>query len=487
MLQEQMTLPIGITVQDDHEGHYCVEKLLGKGGFSAVYLVSEQQNKHRVFALKEVLNPSTQDRKRLLFEYELLKRLNHPALPRVYHAFEQAELKRVYLLMEYIKGKDLEVLRNEQPGKRFPLQSMLTLLEPIVDALMYLHQQDPPILHRDIKPANIIVPLDGSIATLVDFRMAKEYQPESTTTVFRRGTPGYAAIEQYSNEGNTDARTDVYGLGATLYTLLTGVKPVNAVKRVTAEKGNDPLKPAHVLVPDIPQPVSRAIQRALSLHHENRFATVEDFWNALHVDTDTGEQEEQALITGEQEEQALVLYTPGPGKQGDTHSSRHKQMAVFSLILLILIVGWLALLLSSMHPAAPTSVIRHTSTRGSVLTSTSSNTATFLYPSTVSSYVGTISDIGVANKKTTLYLGQMRQDGKSISGNFQGLGLVGSLTGTVNSSGRVHFIVKYGAGSLILDGEIRIDGDIEGTFYAVDKQGQNIGKYGLWSARSASS
>ena len=74
--------------------------------------------------------------------------------------------------MEYIKGKDLEVLRNEQPAKRFPLQSMLTLLEPIVDALIYLHQQEPPVLHRDIKPANIIVPLDGSTAALVDFRMA---------------------------------------------------------------------------------------------------------------------------------------------------------------------------------------------------------------------------------------------------------------------------------------------------------------------------
>ena len=174
MLQEQMTLPIGITVQDDHEGYYCVEKLLGKGGFSAVYLVSEQQNKQRVFALKEVLNPSTQDRKRLLFEYELLKRLTHPALPRVYYAFEQAELKRVYLLMEYIKGKDLDVLRNEQQGKRFPLQSALTLLEPIVDALMYLHQQEPPVFHRDVKPANIIVPPDGRSTALVDFRMAKE-------------------------------------------------------------------------------------------------------------------------------------------------------------------------------------------------------------------------------------------------------------------------------------------------------------------------
>src|SRR5947209_6560499 len=341
-----MTLPLGATLQDDHGGHYRVEKLLGKGGFSAVYLVSEQHNKQRVFALKEVLNPRTQDRKRLLFEYELLKRLHHPALPRVYHAFEHVELKRVYLLMEYIKGKDLEVLCNERPGKRFPLQLALTLLEPIVDALMYLHQQEPPVLHRDIKPANIIVPLDGSTAALVDFRMAKEYQPESTTTMFRRGTPGYAAIEQYSNEGNTDARTDIYGLGATLYTLLTGVKPVNAVERVTAATGNDPLKPLDILVPDIPQPVSRAIQRALSLPPENRFATVEDFWSALHVDT----------VAEKQEEQVSAFPPPGTGKRRNTLSTRRKLMAVFSLALLVPIMVGLGLLLSSTHLTTPPSI-----------------------------------------------------------------------------------------------------------------------------------
>ena len=477
MVQEQMTLPLGATLQDDHGGHYCVEQLLGRGGSSAVYLVSERRNKHWVFALKEVLNPRSQDRKRLLFEYELLKRLNHPALPRVYYAFEQAELKRVYLLMEYIKGKDLEVLRNEQPGERFPLQSALTLLEPIVDALMYLHQQNPPVLHRDIKPDNIIVPPDGRSAALVDFRMAKEYQAESTTTVFRRGTPGYAAIEQFGNESDTDVRTDVYGLGATLYTLLTGVKPVNAVKRLLAERGDDPLKPAHVLVPDIPLPVSQALQRALSLQPEGRFATVEDFWNALHVDTDTGEQGQQAP----------VLSTSGTGKQGKTYSSRRKRIAVFSLAFLVLVVGGLGLLLSFTHPALLPSVIRQTSTRGAVLHSTSSHTATFPYPPIASSYAGTISDIGVANKKTTLSLGQMRQDGKSIAGNFQGLGLVGSLKGTVAPFGRVHFIVKYGAESLILDGEMKAGGDIEGTFYTLDQHGQNLGKYGLWSARAASS
>jgi eukaryotic-like serine/threonine-protein kinase len=344
-------------------------------------------------------------------------------------------------------------------------------------------------LHRDLKPANILVPPDGSSAALVDFRMAKESQPESTTTVFRHGTPGYAAIEQFSNEGDTDVRTDVYGLGATLYTLLTGVKPINAVTRLTAGKGNDPLKAPHALVPDIPQPVSRAIQRALSLHREDRFATVEDFWHALHVDADAGAQEAQVPISGAQEAQApAVLPIPGTGKQGDARSGRRKLMAVFSLALLVLIAGGLGLLLSSsMHPAPPPSVMQQASTRGSVGPSTSSRTRTFPYPPLASFYAGTISDIGVANKKTTLYLGQMRQNGKSIAGNFQGLGLVGSLTGTVNLFGRVHCIVKYGTESLILDGEMKAGGEIVGTFYALDQHGQNIGKDGLWSVSAASS
>jgi hypothetical protein len=81
---------------------------------------------------------------------------------------------------------------------------------------------------------------------------------------------------------------------------------------------------------------------------------------------------------------------------------------------------------------------------------------------------------------------QVRQDQNSMSGNFQGLGLVGSFTGTVTHSGSVHFIVKFGTGSFIFDGEVKVGGDIEGNFYAVDQQGQNIGEYGLWYASATS-
>src|SRR5260370_6554392 len=122
-----MTLLVGAIVQDTYGGQYCVEKLLGKGGFGAVYLVSERRSKQKVFALKEVIDPSKQDRKRLLLERKVLKRLNHPALPRVYHVFEQERLKRVYLLMEYIKGQDLELLRTAPPQTTSPLCPVLPL------------------------------------------------------------------------------------------------------------------------------------------------------------------------------------------------------------------------------------------------------------------------------------------------------------------------------------------------------------------------
>src|SRR5713101_9386499 len=221
--QEQFILPEGVTVRDPQGNRFVIEGVLGKGEFGAVYLVRELDNTHNLFALKELINPNKGDRERFAFEGEVLKRLNHKVLPRVHRVFENDKLKRVYLLMDYIKGRNLEVLRGEQPGKCFPLPLVLVLLAPIVDALKYLHAQDPPIVHRDIKPANIIVPVGADEAVLVDFGSAKEYVANAGTTVISHLTPGYAALEQYGS--GTTHRTDIYGLGATCYTLLTGAVP----------------------------------------------------------------------------------------------------------------------------------------------------------------------------------------------------------------------------------------------------------------------
>ena len=135
------------------------------------------------------------------------------------------------MLMDYVEGSNLEVLRRQQSNKRFSVQQVLSIMAPIMNAVSYLHNQKLPIIHRDIKPSNIIVPPSRNEAVLVDFGIAKEFDPDSTTTSERHASPGYAAPEQYGTGTNT--RTDIYGLGATMYTLLTGVVPADAFFRTT--------------------------------------------------------------------------------------------------------------------------------------------------------------------------------------------------------------------------------------------------------------
>lgn len=270
MLQEQTTLPNGAIIQGRNGERYVIEAILGQGGFSAVYRVRERHNKEQVFALKEVIDPNPQERRNLAFEAEILMRLDHRALPRVYQVFENIKLNRIFMLMDFIDGKNLEILRHEQPDQRFSLSLALTLMTPIVDAVSYLHNNKRPIVHRDIKPANIIVPIGAADAKLVDFGLAKEYVEDKTTSVFRYGTPGYAAPEQYGQ--GTNQRTDIYALGATLYTLLTGFIPADALTRSINQQDQDPFTSACKVCSAIPEPVSKIIDQAMSLRSAARFA-----------------------------------------------------------------------------------------------------------------------------------------------------------------------------------------------------------------------
>lgn len=283
----QTTLPVGSVVKE----RYIVEDLLGKGGFGAVYLVRDQRVRGNLFALKEVIDPNTEDKKRFAFEGEVLKRLDHPALPRVYRIFEDdgsdgkydRDGDRLYMLMDYVEGPNLEQLRLRQSQKRLPLSQVMSIMAPIMSAVSYLHQQHPPIIHRDIKPANIIVPHDYKQSVLVDFGIAKEYDQEGTTTAIRRCSPGYGAPEQYAR--GTNVQTDVYGLAATFYALLTGTIPADALYRMTqiGSRRADPLEPVNELAPNVPQHVASAIQRAMAINMNERFASVDAFWQALHA------------------------------------------------------------------------------------------------------------------------------------------------------------------------------------------------------------
>jgi serine/threonine protein kinase len=496
--EAHMTLSRGAIVRDPEGNRYVIEGLLGEGGFGAVYLVRDKHIKQNVFALKEVIDPNERDRKRFMFEGELLKRLKHRSLPRVFQVFEDPKRKRVYLLMDYIRGRDLETLREEQAEKRFSLSFVLTLMTPIVDALVYLHRQDPPIVHRDIKPANIIVQDGADAAMLVDFGSAKEHMGDATTNVIRQGSPGYAALEQYG--GGTTPQTDIYGLGATLYTLLTGKVPPDAVYRAGASRRNDPLELAHLVVPDVSWGVATAIERAMNISQEDRFETVEEFWE--EVKKYVLQQEEKTVPR-------IPVVTPRPPVLHENHSEKatvepgHKQsiprvssrVVLFGVVLVLLLslgigLGSFAYTMRqastarsvSTLPARPHSIVTVAPASPTVTVSPGSR----LYPLLAASYGGTVADI-MNNEKTAMYLTQMQQNQGSISGDFQGLGLVGLFTGSITPAGHVEFQVKDTTADVTMafEGDIKIGGDIVGTFAILDRNGSRTGETGLWNVAAS--
>jgi eukaryotic-like serine/threonine-protein kinase len=254
---------------------YRVLRLLGKGGFGSVYLARDQRL-DRDCALKENLETSAETIRQFEREAQLLASLNHPNLPRVTDHFQIPEQGQ-YLVMDYIEGEDLEhLLRRE--GHALAERAVIDWAGQICEALSYLHQHQPPIIHRDIKPANIRITPRGQ-AVLVDFGVAKVYTPSGHTTIGARAvTPGFSPPEQYGR-GDTDARSDIYALGATLYFLLTTCIPAESIDLLA---GNvPPLRPARALSPLVSERVSAAISQAMQPGKPGRFESAAAFRNAL--------------------------------------------------------------------------------------------------------------------------------------------------------------------------------------------------------------
>ena len=368
MQEVQTIIPLGSILRE----RYVVEGLLGQGGFGAVYLVRDLRVKGNLYALKEAVNPPRKDWERFLFEGELLKRLDHRSLPRVYRVFEDDAPHRAYLLMDYIEGPNLEALRQQQPGKRFSLPQVLLTLVPIIEAVHFLHCQHPPVLHRDIKPSNIIVPASGDAAVLVDFGIAKEYHPDCTTTAFRTGSPGYAAPEQYST--GTSTRSDIYGLGATVYTLLAGSIPADALFRIThmGDGNADPLEPLNQLNPDIPWHIADAIHCAMSINSNDRFPTVERLWQAFETEptwrplntpviAPSAPASQPRFPQNHMESDTSTPAALAVPKQAPIRRSRKSRVMLLVLLVLLIASGiWAALLayLAS-HPAASPAALTH--------------------------------------------------------------------------------------------------------------------------------
>lgn len=501
MQQEQILLPAGNTVRTPDGNHYVIENLLGKGGFGAVYLVRDRYDELKLYALKEVIDPNEQDRERFTSEAELLKRLHHKALPHIYDVFENEKLKRVYILMDYVKGRDLEALLAEQPEQLFDLPLVVAIMEPVVQAIIYMHHQEPPIVHRDIKPANIIMPLTGEEAVLVDFGLAKEYIAGKTTTMIRHGSPGYAAMEQYGH-GGTTPRTDIYGLGATLYTLLTGVVPADPVTRVTESGDFDSLTPASLLNPTLPTSVAKAIQRAMSISERDRFATVEDFW--LEVTMRSSEQLDDRQSVKAQEATKAPLRLPQPltvteqelkpvtsealqKPQRRVHLPSRKRSILLSIALLLLLTGSIGgnIVFNALRHSVTNSPTPQTRISSTVKAHATVPVTASLYPNLASRYGGTIADI-VANETTPMFLTNVQQNQGNIHGVFNGLGLAGTFTGTVTETGHVQFrvTIQGGNSTLAFTGDIKVGGDLVGSYQVLDQRGQPTGDSGIWNLAS---
>ena len=207
---------------------YRIARLLGQGGMGAVYQAVDVTFNTAV-AIKENLETSPQGQKQFAREAALLHKLRHPNLPRVTDFFAVPGQGQ-YLVIDYVEGEDLGQILARRG--RVPEAKALAWINQVLDALEYLHAQNPPIIHRDVKPANIKITPGGQVY-LVDFGIAKLYDAARMTSTGARGmTPGFAPPEQYG-QARTDARSDLYAVGATLYTLLTGGAPPDAWERVT--------------------------------------------------------------------------------------------------------------------------------------------------------------------------------------------------------------------------------------------------------------
>src|SRR5947209_12377094 len=262
------------------QNRYAVERQIGEGGMGAVYVATDRRFGSTV-ALKETFFDDTNLRKAFEREARLLNHLRHTALPRVSDHFEEGEGQ--FLVMEYIPGEDLSEMLKRR-ATPFPVPQVLAWADQLLDALDYLHTQTPAVIHRDIKPQNLKL-LPRNQIVLLDFGLAKgtplQTRVTATGSVFGYSF-NYAPIEQMQGTG-TDPRSDLYSLGATLYHLLTGTTPPDALARATAvlNAEPDPLRPASEINPHVPAPLADVLARSLMQSAAKRFASAEEMRERL--------------------------------------------------------------------------------------------------------------------------------------------------------------------------------------------------------------
>lgn len=253
------------------DGKYELLKLIGQSAFSKIYLAMDKRlNKAwavKICDKKDALK-STIDA--MVNEANMVKHLDHPAIPTIVDIIDTD--RHLCIVEDYIEGATLENVLKEYGAQ--PQENVIEWAKQLCDVLGYLHSQNPPHIYRDVKPANIILKPNGKIV-LVDFGIMRTYKPNNLADTVALGTKGYAAPEQYGNR-QTDARTDIYGLGMTLHHLLTGVDP---------KTNNGQTLPICQINPNLSKGLEYIINKCIELDPDKRFQSMWELKSALDNST----------------------------------------------------------------------------------------------------------------------------------------------------------------------------------------------------------
>lgn len=252
------------------DGKYKILSKVGQGGMSVVWMaINEKANK--TWAVKEVRKDGVLEfeavKQGLVAETDILKKLNHKNLPSIIDVIDNED--SFIIIMDYIEGNSLNKALEEYGAQ--PQEYVIEWAKQLCDVLGYLHSRQPAIIYRDMKPANIMLKPDGNV-TLIDFGTAREFKEKNLADTTCLGTVGYAAPEQFGGMGQTDARTDIYCLGATLFHLVTGCNPSEPPYE---------MKPIRQINPELSSGLERIILKCTQRNPDDRYQSAAELMYAL--------------------------------------------------------------------------------------------------------------------------------------------------------------------------------------------------------------
>ena len=302
-----MNLPTELAPSTLLQGKFKITKTLGQGGFGITYK-AENISLGNTVCIKELFIGGNSTRgahntvqsqgfkevsfdyfkKRFMDEARGLAKFNHPGIVRVTDVFEENET--AYFVMEFVHGQTLKEMVAQQGA--LPTEKAIALILHLLDAVEAVHSQG--MLHRDIKPDNILITPEGK-SVLIDFGSARQFAEGYTTTQTAILTPGYAPLEQYSDKAKRGPFTDIYALGATIYFILTGVKPIAATDRTL-----ETLPSPETLNPAVSKTLASVVMLAMNLKQEERFQTIAEMRKALQSQANPTQAKRRIVIKKEQ-------------------------------------------------------------------------------------------------------------------------------------------------------------------------------------------